>query len=49
MLRTYKTYNLIIRFSKYESNNKVLDGIILLRVIQNVIYIYNKTPHLGKN
>ena len=54
MLRTYRTYNSIVRFSKYESNNKILGDVILLRVIQDVIYIniyiyiYIKTPHLGK-
>ena len=34
----------MIEFSKYEFNNKLLSGVILLRIIQNVIgtqlYIY---------
>ena len=29
MLRTYRTYNSIVRFSKYESNNKILGDVIL--------------------
>ena len=45
MLKTYKTYNLTVRFSKYEFYNKLLGGIILLRVALNItciqlIYIY---------
>ena len=32
MLRTYKTYNSTIEFSKYEFNNKLLGGVILLTV-----------------
>ena len=36
MLRTYRTYNLIVGFSKYEFNNKLLSGITLLRVISGV-------------
>ena len=31
MLRTYKIYNLIIEFSKYEFYNKLLDNVILLK------------------
>ena len=49
MLRTYKTCNSIVGFSKYEFNNKLLSGVILLRVTPGVtwtqpyiyIYIYN--------
>ena len=33
MFKTYKTYNLTVRFSKYEFYNKLLGGVILLRVI----------------
>ena len=44
ILRTYKTYNSTIEFSKYEFNNKLLGGITLLRVTPSVnwtpIYIY---------
>ena len=29
LLRIYRTYNLIVEFSKYEFNNKLLDGITL--------------------
>ena len=32
MLRTYRTYNSTVRFSKYEFYNKLLGGITLLRV-----------------
>ena len=32
MLRTYKTFNSIVEFSKYEFNNKLLNNVILLRV-----------------
>ena len=45
MLRTYRTCNSAIGFSKYEFNNKLLHGITLLRVTSGVtwtqlIYIY---------
>ena len=45
MLKTYKTYNSTIGFSKYEFYYKLLDGVILLRVTPGVtwtqpIYIY---------
>ena len=46
MLRTYKTCNSIVGFSKYDFNNKLLSGVILLRVTPGVtwtqpyIYIY---------
>ena len=52
MLKTYKTYNSTVWFSKYEFYNKLLDDITLLRVTQGVIwiqllyiyiYIYGKT------
>ena len=37
MLRTYKTCNSTVIFSKYEFNNKLLSGVTLLRVIPGVI------------
>ena len=37
MLRTYKTFTLTIRFSKYEFNNRLLDDVILLNVRSSVI------------
>ena len=48
MLRTYRTCNSMVGFSKYELNNKLLGGVILFKVILNVtwtqpnpyIYIY---------
>ena len=44
MLRTYKTCNSTIGFSKYGSNNKLLDDVTLLRVTIGVTwtqpYIY---------
>ena len=46
MLRTYKTCNPMVRFSKYELNKKLLSGIKLFRVIPSLtiyIYIYIKT------
>ena len=48
LLRIYRICNSMIEFSKYEFNNKLLSGVILLRVIQNVtwtqlyIYIYRE-------
>ena len=49
MIKTYKTCNSIVWFSKYEFYNKLLDSITLLRVTPSVtwtqsfiyIYIYN--------
>ena len=32
MLKIYKICNLMVEFSKYEFNNKLLGGVILLRV-----------------
>ena len=32
MLRTYRIYNSMVKFSKYELYNKLLDGVTLLRV-----------------
>ena len=48
MLRTYRTYNSMVVFSKYEFNNKLLGGVTLLRVTPGVtwtqlyIYIYKQ-------
>ena len=36
MLKTYKTYNSIVGFSKYEFNNKLLNSVTLLRVTLGV-------------
>ena len=38
MLRTYRTYNPTIWFSKYEFNNKVLGGVTFFRVISGVTW-----------
>ena len=44
ILRTYRACNSMVRFSKYEFNNKLLGGIILIRVTLGVTwtqpYIY---------
>ena len=45
LLRTYKTCNSMVRFSKYEFYNKLLGGVTLLRVTPCItwtqsIYIY---------
>ena len=39
MLKTYKTYNSTMRFSKYEFYNKLLDGVTFLRVTLGVTWI----------
>ena len=36
MLRTYRTCNSTIGFSKYEFYNKLLGGVTLLRIIPDV-------------
>ena len=36
MLRTYKTCNLRVRFSKYEFNNKLLGGVTFFKVKSGV-------------
>ena len=36
MLRTYRTCNLTVGFSKYEFNNKLLGGVTLFRVTSGV-------------
>ena len=38
MLRTYKTCNSTVGFSKYEFNNKLLSGVTLFRVIPGVTW-----------
>ena len=57
MLRTYRIYNSTVKFSKYEFYNKLLDGVILLRITPGVnwiqliyiyIYIYKKLDFLYK-
>ena len=37
ILRTYKTRNPMVEFSKYEFNNKLLGGVTFLRVTLGVI------------
>ena len=39
MLRTYRTCNSTIGFSKYEFYNKLLGGVTLLRIIPDVTWI----------
>ena len=36
MLRTYRTRNSMIKFSKYEFNNKLLGGVTFFRVMLGV-------------
>ena len=43
MLRTYRTCNSTVRFSKYEFYNKLLCGVILLRVTPCNVTLYNVT------
>ena len=43
LLRTYRTCNLTMRFSKYELYNKLLGGVTLLRLTPDVI-LSNITP-----
>ena len=38
ILRTYRTCNSMVRFSKYEFNNKLLGDIILIRVTSGVTW-----------
>ena len=38
LLRTYKTYNSTVGFSKYELNNKLLRGVTLLRITLSVTW-----------
>ena len=44
MLRTYRTCNSMVRFSKYEFYNKLLCGVILFRVTPCNVTLYNVTP-----
>ena len=44
MLRTYRTCNLIVEFSKYEFNNKLLNGVILLRITLGVTWTQSNVP-----
>ena len=43
MLRTYRTCNSTVGFSKYEFYNKLLDSVTLLRVTPSVTQIYGVT------
>ena len=36
MLRTYRTCNPIIGFSKYEFNNKLLGGVTFFRIMSGI-------------
>ena len=36
MLRKYRTYNSMVGFSKYEFNNKLLDGGTFLKVTSGI-------------
>ena len=38
LLRTYKTCNSTVEFSKYEFNNKLLSGVTLLRITLSVTW-----------
>ena len=38
MLKTYRPCNSTVEFSKYEFNNKLLDDVILIRVILGVTW-----------
>ena len=53
ILRLYRTFNPTVRFSKYEFNNKLSDGVILLIVILGVTwtqpYIYSMKFLGGKS
>ena len=40
MLRTYKTCDPMVRFSKCEFNNKLLGGVTLLRVTQLSFFFF---------
>ena len=40
MLKTHRTCNPMVKFLKYEFNNKLLGGVTLLRVTPGVTYIY---------
>ena len=36
ILRTYRTYNPMVGFSKYEFNNKLLGGVTFFRIMSGV-------------
>ena len=38
MLKTYKTYNSTVRFSKYKFNNKLLSSVTLLKITLFIIW-----------
>ena len=48
MLRIYKAYNSIVRFSKYEFYNKLLGDGMLLRVTGNRMRCNEKTKLIHK-
>ena len=47
ILKTYRTCNSMVRFSKYEYYNKLLGSVTLFRVTLDVIYIYDKTHNVN--
>ena len=47
ILKTYRTCNSTVRFSKYEYYNKLLGSVTLFRVTLDVIYIYDKTHNVN--
>ena len=38
ILRPYRTYNPMVKFSKYEFNNKLLGGVTFFRVMLGVTW-----------
>ena len=48
MLRTYRTCNSMVEFSKYELNNKLLGSVTLLKVTPGVTWT-NQIIIIGKN
>ena len=49
MLRTYRTCNLTIGFSKYEFNNKLLDGVTFFRVTSGVTWTQTYISYFNMN
>ena len=49
MLNTYKTCNSIVRFLKYEFNNKLLGGVTLYRGVQVTLGVILKSVTLANN
>ena len=47
ILKTYRTCNSMVGFSKYEYYNKLLGSVTLFRVTLDVIYIYDKTHNVN--